>query len=196
MPSQAVSELLVKWRNGDQEALDALMPLVYRELRGLAHRYLGRERPDHTLRSTALVHEAYLRLVEQGPVDTENRAHFVAVAARLMRQILVDYARSHRAVKRDGGYRVEVEEVMALPSRRTPDVIALDEALKSLARIDEQQSRIVELRFFGGLTTEETASVLRISPATVKRDWNVAKAWLTRELTRGDRGTSRTLGKS
>jgi RNA polymerase sigma factor (TIGR02999 family) len=118
MQSQGVSELLHKWRNGDQEALDVLMPLVYRELRAIAHRYQGRERSDRTLRSTALVHEAYLRLVEQGPVATENRAHFVAVAARLMRQILVDYARSHRATKRNAGYKVEFDEALALAARR------------------------------------------------------------------------------
>ena len=196
MQSQAVSELLLKWRDGDQEALDVLIPLVYQELRAIAHRYLGRERSDHTLRSTALVHEAYLRMVDQGPFATENRAHFVAVAARLMRQILVDYARSHRATKRNAGYKVEFEEALALPARRTVDVIALDDALNGLAGFDEQQSRIVELRFFGGLTTEETANVLQVSPATVKRDWNVAKAWLTREMTRGARGTATRLGKN
>ena len=196
MQSQAVSELLLKWRDGDQEALDVLIPLVYQELRAIAHRYLGRERSDHTLRSTALVHEAYLRMVDQGPFATENRAHFVAVAARLMRQILVDYARSHGATKRNAGYKVEFEEALALPARRTVDVIALDDALNGLAGFDEQQSRIVELRFFGGLTTEETANVLQVSPATVKRDWNVAKAWLTREMTRGVRGTATRLGKN
>ncbi len=196
MQVEPVSELLLRWRKGDQEALDVLMPLVYRELRAIAHRYLGRERPDHTLRSTALVHEAYLRLVQQGPVDTESRAHFVAIAARLMRQILVDYARSHRAAKRGAGYKVELDEAVAAPKVGSIDIIDLDDALNGLARIDEQQSHIVELRFFGGLTTEETAEALGISPATVKRDWNVAKAWLTRQMTRGNRGTSRTLGKN
>jgi len=196
MHVEPVSELLLRWRKGDQKALDVLMPLVYRELRAIAHRYLGRERPDHTLRSTALVHEAYLRLVQQGPVDTENRAHFVAIAARLMRQILVDYARSHRAAKRGAGFKVELDEALAFPKVGSIDVIALDDALNGLARIDEQQSRIVELRFFGGLTTEETAEALGISPATVKRDWNVAKAWLTRQMTRGIHGSSRTLGKN
>jgi len=194
--SEPVSELLVRWRKGDREALDRLIPIVYRELREIAHRFLGRERPDHTLRSTALVHEAYLRLVQQGPIHAENRAHFVGVAACLMRQILVDYARGHAADKRDAGFKVEFDEAMALAMVRSVDVIALDDALSALARIDEQQGQIVELRFFGGLTTEETAEVLRISPATVKRDWNVAKAWLTREMTRGNRGTAGKLGKN
>ncbi|HXH66240.1 MAG TPA: ECF-type sigma factor [Candidatus Limnocylindrales bacterium] len=196
MQNEPVSELLIKWRKGDREALDRLIPIVYRELREIAHRFLGRERPDHTLRSTALVHEAYLRLVQQGPVEAENRAHFVGVAACLMRQILVDYARGHAAAKRDAGFKVEFDEAMAIARVRIVDVIALDDALKALARIDAQQGQIVELRFFGGLTTEETAEVLRISPTTVKRDWNVAKAWLTREMTRGNRGTARKLGKN
>lgn len=196
MQSEPVSELLIKWRKGDREALDRLIPIVYRELREIAHRFLGRERPDHTLRSTALVHEAYLRLVQQGPIQAENRAHFVGVAACLMRQILVDYARGHAAAKRDAGFKVEFDEAMAIARVRIVDVIALDDALSALARIDEQQGQIVELRFFGGLTTEETAEVLRISPATVKRDWTVAKAWLTREMTRGNRGTAGKLGKN
>ena len=132
----------------------------------------------------------------RGQFDAENRAHFVGVAACLMRQILVDYARGHAAAKRDAGFKVEFDEAMALAMVRSVDVIALDDALSALARIDEQQGQIVELRFFGGLTTEETAEVLRISPATVKRDWNVAKAWLTREMTRGNRGTAGKLGKN
>jgi RNA polymerase sigma factor (TIGR02999 family) len=144
-----------------------------------------RERSDHTLRSTALVHEAYLRLVHHGPIDTENRAHFVPIAAHLMRQILVDYSRHHRAAKRGAGCTVVLEEAFVHPRSKSADVIALDDALTGLARIDEQQSRIVELRFFGGLTTEETAQVLGISPATVKRDWSVAKAWLSRQMKRG-----------
>jgi RNA polymerase sigma factor (TIGR02999 family) len=197
MQVESVSELLLRWRRGDQKALDVLMPLVYGELRAVAHRYLGCERRDHTLRSTALVHEAYLRLVQQGPVETENRAHFVAIAARLMRQILVDYARNHRAAKRGAGNKVEFVESLAFRRVGSVDVIALDDALNDLARIDDQQSRIVELRFFGGLTTEETAQALDISPATVKRDWSVAKAWLTRQIKRGDRGTAaRTLAKN
>jgi RNA polymerase sigma factor (TIGR02999 family) len=162
--SEPVSELLLKWRSGDREALDRLIPIVYRELREIAHRFLGRERPDHTLRRTALVHEAYLRLVQQGPINAETRAHFVGVAACLMRQILVDYARGHGAAKRNAGFKVEFDEAMALANVRMLDFIALDDALTDLGRIDEQQSRIVELRFFGGLTTEETAEVLRGFP--------------------------------
>jgi RNA polymerase sigma-70 factor, ECF subfamily len=190
MAAQPVTELLVRWRQGDSEALQALVPLVYNELHDIAHRFLRRERSDHTLRSTALVHEAYLRLVHHGPIDTQNRAHFVAIAARLMRQILVDYSRHHRAAKRGADCTVVLEEAFVLPKSRSADVIALDDALTGLARIDEQQSRIVELRFFGGLTTEETAQVLGISQATVKRDWSVAKAWLSRQMKRGSRGTS------
>ena len=185
MSVQPVTELLVRWRQGDLEALQALVPLVYNELHDLAHRFLRRERSDHTLRSTALVHEAYLRLVRHGPIDTENRVHFVAIAARLMRQILVDYSRHHRAAKRGADCTIVLEEAFVLPKSKSADVIALDDALTGLARIDGQQSRIVELRFFGGLTTEETAQVLGISPATVKRDWSVAKAWLSRQMKRG-----------
>lgn len=184
MQSQEFSELLIRWRAGDQDALKALIPIVYKELHDLAHRYLQRERSDHTLRSTALVHEAYLRLADQGPANTENHAHFVGIAARLMRQILVDYARNRNAAKRGPDCKVQLEEALALPKAKSADVIALDDALTDLARVDEQQSRVVELRFFGGLTTEETAEVLGISASTVKRDWNVAKAWLTREMTR------------
>jgi RNA polymerase sigma factor (TIGR02999 family) len=185
MTVQPVTELLLRWRQGDSQALQDLVPLVYNELHDLAHRYLQRERSDHTLRSTALVHEAYLRLVHSGPIDTQNRAHFVAIAARLMRQILVDYSRLHRAAKRGADCTVVLEEALILPRSKSADVVALDDALTSLARVDEQQSRIVELRFFGGLTTEETAEVLGISPATVKRDWSVAKAWLSRQMKRG-----------
>jgi len=192
MPSGPVTELLAKWKGGDAQALDALVPLVYQELHDLAHRYLRRERPGHTLQSTALVHEAYLRLVDQGPVDTQNRAHFVAVAARLMRQILVDYARSRGAAKRGADRRVELEGVVAEqvdagagPDAPATDLEALDDALNDLSRLDERQGRIVELRYFGGMTIEETALILGISPATVKREWNVAKAWLHRRIRRG-----------
>jgi RNA polymerase sigma factor (TIGR02999 family) len=187
MPSGPVSELLARWREGDEQAL---VPLVYRELHDLAHRFLRRERPGHTLQSTALVHEAYLRLVDQGPVDTRDRAHFVAVAARLMRQILVDYARRHGAAKRGADRRVDLEAAADVADARAsasvqPDLVALDEALSGLLCLDERQGRIVELRYFGGMTNEETALVLGISPATVKREWNVAKAWLSREIRRG-----------
>jgi len=196
MPSGPVTELLAQWRGGDPQALEALIPLVYKELHDVAHRYLRRERAGHTLQSTALVHEAYLRLVDQGPIDTHDRAHFIAVAARLMRQILVDYARHHGADKRGADRRVTLEaaaELVAAPEAADAaaapgtDLVALDDALTALARLDERQSRIVELRYFGGMTIDETALVLSISPATVKREWNVAKAWLTREIRR-DRG--------
>jgi RNA polymerase sigma factor (TIGR02999 family) len=191
LPSQPVTELLVKWRGGDPEALQALLPLVYKELRDIAHRQLRRERSGHTLQSTALVHEAYLRLMDQGAPDTESRAHFVAVAARLMRQILIDYARSRGAQKRGAKLLVDVDvkdEPATQMQQKETDVVALDEALQELSQRDEQQAQIVELRYFGGLTIEEVSEVLKISPATVKRDWSMAKAWLTRELRRGVRG--------
>jgi len=181
----------VRWRAGDPDALETLIPFVYKELRNIARRHLQSERPGHTLQSAALVHEAYLRLLDQRPFDTENRAHFLAVASRLMRQILVDHARSHGAAKRGADRRVELDASLVLPQVRTADVVALDDALTDLSNLDEQQGRIVELRFFGGLATEEIAEVLGISPSTVKRDWNVAKAWLTRQMrkrTRGDTG--------
>ena len=179
----------------DQDALEALIPLVYKELRDIARRQLRRERPGHTLQSAALVNEAYLRLLDQRPFDTENRAHFLAVAARLMRQILVDYARSHGAAKRGADRRVELDTSVILPQTRTADVVALDDALSDLSRMDEQQGRVVELRFFGGLATEEIALVLNISPSTVKRDWNVAKAWLTRQMKKGNRGDTAAVAK-
>jgi RNA polymerase sigma factor (TIGR02999 family) len=180
--SNQVTELLRKWREGDQAALDALMPLVYDELRRVAHHYLQRERPDHTLQSTAVVHEAYLRLVD-APAQFQNRQHFFAVASQLMREILVDYARRCRARKRDGGYKLALEEVVRLPTKDV-DVIALDDALKELARLDARQARIVELRFFGGLSIEDTAEVLQISRATVERHWATARAWLHGEMKR------------
>ena len=193
--SHPVSELLVRWKAGDHGALEALVPLVYKELRDIARRHLQRERPGHTLQSAALVHEAYLRLLDQRPFDAENRAHFLAVASRLMRQILVDHARSHGAAKRGADRRVELDASLVLPQVRTTDVVALDDALNDLSSLDEQQGRIVELRFFGGLATEEIAEVLGISPSTVKRDWNVAKAWLTRQMKKGSRGDTGTVAK-
>jgi RNA polymerase sigma factor (TIGR02999 family) len=193
--SHPVSELLIRWKAGDQEALGALVPLVYKELRVIARHQLQRERPGHTLQSAALVHEAYLRLLGQRPFDTENRAHFLAVASRLMRQILVDYARSHGAAKRGADRVVELDASLVLPQVRSADVVALDDALNGLAKLDEQQGRIVELRFFGGLATEEIAEVLGISPSTVKRDWNVAKAWLTRQMKKGARGNTRAVAQ-
>lgn len=182
-PNQ-VTELLIRWRGGDREALDALMPLVYEELRQVARAYLQAERPEHTLQSTALVHEAYVRLVGQALPQWQNRAHFFAVAAQIMRQILVDYARSHRAAKRGRGVcRLTLEDAIGLPGQQNLDVVALDDALKILATMDPQQSRIVELRFFAGLTVEDTSEALGISPATVKRSWTSARAWLHREMT-------------
>jgi RNA polymerase sigma factor (TIGR02999 family) len=179
-----VSALLVKWQNGDQEALPALMPLVYDELRRVAHQYLQAERKDHTLRSTELVHEAYLRLVDQQSSEVQNRAPFFAVAARLMRQILVDYARSRRALKRGYGCKITLDPAVDMAQKQDLDLLALDDVLNELARFDPQQARIVELRFFGGLSIEETSAALAISPATVKRDWATARAWLYREMNR------------
>ena len=184
--SNPVTDLLVRWRQGDREALDSLMPMVYVELRRLAHHYLQRERSDHTLQSTALVHEAFLRLAGQNPPQWQNRAHFFGIAAHVMRQILVEYARAHSAAKRGGvnSCKVTLDEALDLPQRIDVDVIALDGALNRLNELDPQQSRIVELRFFAGLTIEDTSEVMGISPATVKRDWTSARAWLHREIAR------------
>jgi RNA polymerase sigma factor (TIGR02999 family) len=184
--SQPVSTLLSKWRAGDQEALQALIPLVYQELRRIAQHHLQQERPDHTLQSTALVHEAYLRLMKQGPAEVANRAHFLAVASQLMRQILVDHARGHRAAKRDGGFKLELDDAMGAQKPQNMDLVALDDALNELAKLDPQQSRIVELRFFGGLSIEETAEIVGASPTTVKREWATARAWLRREVRRAE----------
>jgi RNA polymerase sigma factor (TIGR02999 family) len=189
VPSQSVGLLLSQWRRGNQGALQELIPLVYRELRIVAHRCLRNEREGHTLQTTALVHEAYLRLADQRPFDAETRAHFVGVAAHLMRQIVVDYARSYRAAKRGADRRIPLDSAVVLPFVRDTDLVALDDALAELSKLDPQQSRIVELRFFGGLTTEEAADVLGISRSTVKREWNVAKAWLTRQMKRGSGAT-------
>ena len=181
--SQPVSELLVRWRGGDQGALEALLPLVYDELRRLAHHHLQAERPNHTLQSTALVHEAYLRLVDQEPLRLDNRAHFFAVASHLMREILVDYARKHVAAKRGANsLTLSLDEAIALPRKRDVNLVALDDALNRLAAMDATQSNIVELRFFGGLSIDETAQVLGISPRTVKRHWTTARVWLYQEL--------------
>jgi RNA polymerase sigma factor (TIGR02999 family) len=181
-----VTELLVRWRGGDQAALDALMPLVYDELRRLAQHYLRRERADHTLQSTALVHEAYVRLVGQDSPPWQSRAHFFGIAARLMRQILVEHARAHHAAKRGGhSFKLTLEDAAALPQAADVDLVALDDALRKLSEQDPRQSRIVELRFFAGLTIEDSAEVLEISRATVAREWTVARAWLYREIARG-----------
>jgi RNA polymerase sigma factor (TIGR02999 family) len=187
--------LIEKWKAGDREALNAMVPLIYNELHTLAHHYLQGERSGHTLQTTALVHEAYLRLAKQGPFQTQNREHLVAISARLMRQILVDYARGHRAAKRGAECMVELDEDLAPFTQRGTDVIALDDALNQLSQIDHQQSLIVELRFFGGLTVEETAAVLGTSPATVGRDWSMARAWLSREIRRGSDGKAEAMGK-
>ena len=195
-PSQSLQNLLAKWNAGDQKALEALVPLVYKELHGLAHHYLRGERQDHTLQTTALINEAYLRLVEQGPFQTQTRAHFVAVAATLMRQILVDYARSYRSAKRGNDCKVTLHDELGAVKNEDMDVLALDDALKQLAERDPQQSRIVELRFFAGLTVEETAAVLDISPATVKRDWSMARAWLSRQIKRANGGNKAGMEKN
>lgn len=181
-----VTGLLVEWRNGNEEALNRLMPLVYDELHALAARQLRRERPTHTLQSTALVHEAYLRLIDQRRVQWHDREHFFAVASQMIRRILVGHARSHNAAKRGGIQTTLVlDESIASAGQRHIDLEALDDALECLAQLNPQQARIVELRFFGGLSIESTANFLHISPATVKRHWNVAKAWLYREISRG-----------
>jgi len=186
-PTQ-VTELLRRWSGGDVAAREALVPLVYDELRRLARYYLASQRSDHTLQSTAIVHEAYLRLAGHDKVHWENRSHFFAVAAQLMRRILVDHARKRNAAKRGGpNLTLLVEEAAKPSSRREMDLVALDDALKALAELDERQSRIVELRFFGGLSIEDTSRVLEISPATVKREWSTARAWLYEEISGRDR---------
>jgi RNA polymerase sigma factor (TIGR02999 family) len=185
LPSKSVSRLLARWHAGDDEALRAVLPLVYDELRRLAHHYMDGERMGHTLQSTALVHEAYLRLEKQGASEFQNRSHFIAVCAQLMRQILVEYARRRGAAKRDGGYTLTLDQSVEF-KRRSLDLVALDDALTELAKLDLQQSRIVELRFFGGLSIEETSDALGISPATVKRHWATARLWLHHELSKAE----------
>jgi len=192
-PIGEITQLLQGWRSGDRNALDALLPVVYKELRRLAHFQLRKERPDHTLQSAALVHEAYVRLVGLNSPQWEGRSHFFAIAAQLMRQILVDYARRHRAGKRGGGVSaLSLEDATALsPARKMGiDVVALDDALKALAQIDARKAQVVELRFFAGLSFEETAEVLKVSAITVSRDWSTARAWLHREMSRGRSGCS------
>jgi len=183
LPSPEVTQLLLAWSEGDQGALDRLMPLVYAELRRLAHGYIRNERAGHTLQTTALIHEAYLRLIDAGQVRLDNRAHFFAVAARLMRQILIDLARSRGYQKRGGDARqVSLDEALLIGQPRDEDLVALDEALTALAKVDERKSKVVELRFFGGLTEAETATALQVSPETVRRDWRLAKSWLLLKL--------------
>ena len=186
--SREITRMLQEWSGGKQEALDALLPLVYAELHRQASRYLRRERRDHTLQTTALIHEAYLKLIDQRDVDWQNRAHFFGIAAQAMRRILVDYAKARHRAKRGGiGEDLPLEAAaLVVSEERNIDLVALDEALTRLAGFDERQARIVELRYFSGLSIEETAKVLRISPATVKSDWNVAKAWLRHEIMRAE----------
>jgi RNA polymerase sigma factor (TIGR02999 family) len=180
---QNVTQLLIEGSKGNKEALDHLLPIVYDELRRQAARYLRREAPGHTLQTTALIHEAYIRLIDQRNVQWQNRAQFFGIAAQLMRRILVDHARTKKRAKRGGSnLRVSLNDALAVTKDSELDLIALDQALERLAQIDPQQSRVVELRFFSGLSVEETAEVLDVSPATVKRDWSVAKAWLHREI--------------
>jgi RNA polymerase sigma factor (TIGR02999 family) len=182
----SVTQLLLAWGQGDQAALQQLIPLVYAELRRLAKRHLRQERAGHILQTTALVHEAYLRLIDWQQVEWQNRAHFLGVAAQLMRRILVDDARRRRALKRGAeGIQVSLTEAAEVAEERSVDLLALEEALQSLAELDARKSRIVELRFFGGLSVEETAEVMKISPRTVRREWSLAQAWLHRELRPG-----------
>jgi len=180
---QEVTQLLVAWSNGDRVARDRLMAVVYPELHRLAHHYMKRESPGHTLQTSALVNEAFLRLVDQREVQWRNRAHFFGIAAQMMRRILVDYARNRHYAKRGGGKpTLSLEEALIISDERSAEVVDLDETLERLAEIDQRKSQIVELRFFGGLSIEETAEVLDVSPGTVMRDWTLAKAWLRREM--------------
>jgi len=179
-----VTQLLVAWGHGDEKARDDLMPLVYDELHRLAHRYMRKERPGGTLQTSALVHEAYLRLIDQKHVQWQNRAHFFAIAAQMMRRILVDYARGRRNQKRGGDLvRITLDEAALISPDRIAGVVALDEALEGLAKLDPRKGQIVEMRFFAGLSIDEVAEILSVSPGTVMRDWTLAKAWLRREMT-------------
>ena len=184
---QRVTVLLGRWSDGDDAALAELTPLVYEELRRLAHHYMGGERPNHTLQTTALVNEAYLRLADQTNPRWQSRAHFFAVAARAMRQILVSYARSNRAQKRGGGaVKMELDAVAILSPEQSNEIVDVHEALERLGTLDERKARVVELKYFGGLNYDEMAEVLKVSPVTVRRDWRFAKAWLHNELRRAD----------
>jgi RNA polymerase sigma factor (TIGR02999 family) len=186
-PPNDVTQLLVAWGNGDQAARDELMPLVYAELHRLAHRHIKKERPGHTLQTSALVNEAFVRLVDQRDVHWQSRAHFFGIAAQMMRRILVDYARKRRFAKRGGDQlQVSLNEELVAANQRSADVVFLDDALTQLADIDERKSKVVELKFFGGLSIEETAEALDVSPGTVMRDWTLAKAWLRRAMSRSN----------
>jgi len=179
--SEGITQLLINWRNGDKAALDQLMPLVYEELRRLARGFMGKERNNHTLQTSALINEAYLKLVDQDETNWQNRAHFFAVSAQIMRHILVDHARSYGYEKRGAGaQRLGLDDVKVFSEERAGELVALDEALTDLATVDPRKSRLVELRFFGGLNIEETAEVMNLSPTTVQREWRAAKAWLQR----------------
>ena len=187
--AQNLTAILVAWSKGDEAALESLVPLVDQELRRIARHYLEGQGTGHTLETTALVNEAYLRLIDTKQVDWQNRAHFFAVCARIMRRILVDHARARQTAKRGAGQRsVSLEEALVVSPERTSDLVAIDDALSELSKMDPRRGQVVELRFFGGLTVEETAAALAISPATVMRDWTVARLWLMRELTRGGAG--------
>ena len=180
-PPQEVTQLLVAWSDGDRSALDELLPLVESELHQLAHRYMSHEREDHTLQTTALVNEAYLKLIDQ-KVEWQNRAHFFGIAAQIMRRILIDHARKHLGPRHGGGKTISLDEVAVVSDERASELVALDEALTTLANVDERKGRVVELRYFGGLSVEETATVLGVSADTITRDWRRAKAFLRREL--------------
>ena len=186
--SNEISRLLRAWSGGDQSAVQGLTAIVYEELRRLAHYYMQRERPGHTLQTTALVNEAYIRLVDYKRMQWQDRAHFFAVAAQVMRRILVDHARSHNIKRGAGVPHVVLDDVAVVSGDRTGDLVALDDAMKALARLDPRKVQIIEMRFFGGLSVEETAEVLKVSPATVRRDWSIAKLWLYRELGGGADG--------
>jgi RNA polymerase sigma factor (TIGR02999 family) len=186
VPSGEVTVLLQNWAKGDAKALDDLIPLVHKELQGLAHRHLRAERADHTLQSTALVNEAYLRLVGSQPIDLRGRSHFIAIASRIMRQILVAYARGRRTEKRDGGARITFDVLVDSPIKDDEELLALDEALEDLARIDSRQANIVELKFFGGLSAPEISELLDLSRATVDRDWAIARLWLHQQMRRSN----------
>lgn len=180
-PHQEVTQLLVAWGDGDRSALDKLLPLVEGELHRLAHRYMSHERQDHTLQTTALVNEAYMKLIDQR-VDWQNRAHFFGIAAQIMRRILIDHARKHLGPRHGGGNTISLDKAAIVSDERASELVALDEALTSLAKVDERKGRIVEMRYFGGLSVDETATVLGVSVDTVTRDWRRAKAFLRREL--------------
>jgi RNA polymerase sigma factor (TIGR02999 family) len=187
-PAQQLTQLLQAWSEGDQGALEELMPVVYDQLHRLAQRYMADERPGHTLQATALVNEAYLRLLDSAHPSWQSRAHFFAVCGRVMRRILVDWARSRQALKRAGAAPLELHEALVITERPGTDLVAIDDALQALAAVDLRKSQIVELRFFGGLSVKETAEVLRVSEETVSRDWKLAKSWLRRELSKGPSG--------